>query len=223
MQNTAQAGIIIGDETEIPHMQTGLDPELRSRVEAMLEPGESIRWIAQAAISRSPHFAAEGWSPYWIIAGIAGVFEAFALVALYVLRDAKVLIYVAVGLVFIGLALALRQRDVNARRAAGRRIFAITERRIFDADVAGVAPLVSFAVAEIGYAEANRTHDGFGDIEFGCGESGASAKDAHIFHHWRGVPQVNEAMKALERLKRDHGQKLVRTAPDDEEEASIRA
>ena len=113
------------------------------------------------------------------------------------------------------LALSLRQRDVNAMRAAARRVMVITTKRIFDTDVASTTPGFSFEVGQIAYAEADRRPDGFGDIEFGCGAPGVEPQDAVVFHHWRGVPRVGEAMKALEKLKRDHAQRLVRVAPDE--------
>jgi hypothetical protein len=192
-----------------------LDPLMRAAAEAVLEPGETVRWLGIPDPSLSPGETGAGLTAAWVWLGIAGLWEAGALTAAIFSGLIAAWAYVGIGTLFMGLGLFLLVRAIRARRQARRRLHLVTDRRLITIDLADPRRSLVLTPAEIGYAEPVTRPGGAGDIEIGHGAPGITARTADRFHHLRGVAQVEGAIRAIRQLMNDAGLRLVTRAPED--------
>ena len=194
-----------------------LSPERRTAVQAALVPGEVVRWIGLPDPSKSPGGSGQGFTPAYVWLGIVGVWQAGALTAALASGLAVAWYYVAVGCVFMALGGLFYRRALVEHRAAQARLHLVTDRRLLTIDLADLRASLALSPAEIAYAEPTVGRQGHGDIEIGHGEPGTLAWDIEMFHHIRGVGDVEAAIKALRRLLAEHGRVLATVAPDDDD------
>jgi hypothetical protein len=194
-----------------------LVPEARAAVEAVLAPGETTRWIGVPDSARSPGAPGATFTPVYIWFGIVGLWQAGALIAAIVSGLLVAWYYVAVGCLFMAVGGLFYWRTLRERHAAEARIHMVTDRRVVTIDLAEPSASLALRPAEIGYAEPDLRPDGYGDIEIGHGDPGTPLEEIERFHHFRGVSDVQGAIKALRRLMADHGRSLVTEAPDDDD------
>lgn len=192
-----------------------LDPVMRAAAEAVLEPGETVRWLGVPDPSLSPGENGAGFTAAWVWLGLTGLWQAGALTAAILSGLVEAWYYVGVGTLFMSLGLFLLVRAIRERRDARRRLHLVTDRRLITIDLADPRRSLVLTPAEIGYAEPVTRPGGTGDIEIGHGPAGTTAAGADRFHHLRGVAGVDAAIKALRLTMQDAGLRLVTRAPED--------
>lgn len=128
-----------------------LDPLMRAAAEAVLEPGETVRWLGIPDPSLSPGETGAGLTAAWVWLGIAGLWEAGALMAAILSGLIAAWAYVGIGTLFMGLGLFLLVRAIRARRQARRRLHLVTDRRLITIDLADPRRSLVLTPAEIGY------------------------------------------------------------------------
>lgn len=198
-----------------PALLAGLDPLMRAEAEAVLEPGETLRWVGVPDPSRSPGETGAGFTAAWVWLGITGLWQAGALAAAILSGLVEAWYYVGIGALFMAIGLLLLARAIRERRDARRRLHLVTDRRVLTIDLADPRRSLALMPAEIGYAEPVTRPGGAGDIEIGHGAPGTSARAADRFHHMRGVENVERAIKAMRHLMNDAGLRLPTRAPED--------
>lgn len=193
-----------------------LVPEASTAVEAVLAPGETVRWIGVPDSTRSPGVPAASFTPVTIWFAIVGLWQAGALVAALASGLLVAWYYVGVGCLFMAVGGLFYRRTRAERRAAEARIHLVTDRRLVTIDLDQPQASLVLHPAEIGYAEPDLRPDGYGDIEIGHGDPGTPLEEIERFHYLRGIGDGAGAIAALRRLLSDHGRSLVTVAPDDD-------
>lgn len=198
-----------------PVLPAGFDPVMRAAAAALLEPDETVRWLGVPDPSCSPGENGAGFTAAWVWLGITGIWQAGALGAALLSGFVEAWFYVGIGTLFMAIGLLLLARAVRERRDARRRLHLVTDRRMLTIDLADPRRSLVLTPAEIGYAEPLTRPGGAGDIEIGHGAPGTTARAADRFHHLRGVPNVEGAIRAMRQLMNDAGLRLVTRAPGD--------
>lgn len=185
--------------TERPRAQPasldGLPPAVRARLEADLEPGETVLWVAQpgslrrvlptipAALFAIPWTA---FAVFWITGAATATSKAGGPVALFPLF----------GLPFVLVGLGMFASPLIAWGAAGRACAAVTDRRVLSWEPHGLTgtTLRAWAPGELAGLTRVERADGSGDLVV-AEETGRKGRT--IQRGLLGIPRVREAERVL--------------------------
>jgi hypothetical protein len=196
-----------------------LPPEARHRLETTLQRGEVVRWAATAdpARSASPRVPAFLGSLRWL-AG-SGAFGLAAGAMFYLTRTPEALVAAIMGGCFAVNALIDQLANLAERRRAARRVHAVTNRRVLVLDPAATPPLVEIDPERLAFVSGLEGRDGWGDVDIQYRPTGAGRDDPEQFMTFQGVPEIDVASNAIERLAFEHGNDIGEPLDDDEDEA----
>jgi hypothetical protein len=194
-----------------------LPPEARDRLQNALQRGEVVRWTATADPARSTDARPNAFlnSRYWL-AGSA-VFTLAAVAAAWHTGDPEPFVAAIVGACIALNSLIDLLIDLRDRRQASRRVHAVTNQRVLVLDPAASPPLVEIDPHRLAFVVGLERREGWGDVDIQYRSNDAGRDDADKLMTFHGVPDVDIASNAIERLAFEHGNDIAEP-PDDEDD-----
>jgi hypothetical protein len=195
-----------------------LPPEARDRLQSALQRGEVVRWAATADPARSTEARPNAFlnSRYWLAGSIVFTFAAVA--AAWYTGDPEPFVAAIVGACIALNSLIDLLTDLRDRRQAGRRVHAVTNQRVLVLDPAASPPLVEIDPHRLAFVVGLERQEGWGDVDIQYRSTDAGHDDADKLMTFHGVPDVDIASNAIERLAFEHGNDIAEPLDDEDDQ-----
>ena len=104
------------------------------------------------------------------------------------------------------------------KRRAARRVHAVTNKRVLVLDPSLSPPLVEIDPQRLAFVVGFESREGWGDVDIQYRAEGTGRDDPEEILTFQGVPEIDVASNAIERLAFEHGNDIAEPLRDDEDE-----
>jgi hypothetical protein len=194
-----------------------LNPEARDRLQNALQRGEVVRWVATADPDHNTEARLPGFldSRTWLAGST--VLTVAAAAAAYITREPEPFVAAVLGAFFVFGSLLDVVFNLLEKRRARRRVHAVTDRRILVLDPSATPPLVEIDPHRLAFVAGFESREGWGDVDIQYRADGSRPDDPEKILTFHGVPEIDVASHAIERLAFEHGNDLAEPADDEDD------